>query len=65
LADAKTQSGVIQHPQLVPPLKSADAGFSNMGVDEQNEEREVLNSIFPDEITGQIRPAPHSYKVAH
>jgi len=29
-----------------------------MGVDEQKEEREVLDSIFPDEITGQIWPGP-------
>jgi hypothetical protein len=25
-----------------------------MGIDEQKEEREVLDSIFPDEITGQL-----------
>ena len=30
-----------------------------MGVDEQKEEREVLNSIFPDEITGQLRTTPY------
>ena len=27
-----------------------------MGVDEQKEEREVLESIFPDEITGTFCP---------
>lgn len=27
---------------------------SNMGLDEQKEEREVLDSIFPDEITGRF-----------
>ena len=25
-----------------------------MGIDEQKEEREVLDSIFPEEITGQL-----------
>jgi hypothetical protein len=33
----------------VPPLESS---FVTMGLDEQKEEREVLDSIFPDEITG-------------
>jgi hypothetical protein len=28
----------------------------NMGIDEQKEEREVLDSIFPDEITGAEPP---------
>jgi len=27
-----------------------------MGVEDQKEEREVLESIFPDEITGGISP---------
>jgi hypothetical protein len=27
-----------------------------MGIDEQKEEREVLDSIFPDEITGAETP---------
>lgn len=28
-----------------------------MGIDEQQEEREVLDSIFPDEISGMTRKA--------
>ena len=28
-----------------------------MGIEEQKEEREVLDSIFPDEITGPQSPA--------
>ena len=31
-----------------------------MGVDEQQEEREVLDSIFPEEITG-LNTRPHSF----
>lgn len=27
----------------------------SMGIEEQKEEREVLDSIFPDEITGRIK----------
>jgi hypothetical protein len=29
-----------------------------MGIEEQKEEREVLASIFPDEITGMYVPLP-------
>ena len=32
--------------------------FSKMGKEEQVEEREVLESIFPDEITGTNPPLP-------
>lgn len=28
-----------------------------MGLEEQREEREVLESIFPEEITGELLPA--------
>ena len=31
---------------------------SSMGIEEQKEEREVLDSIFPDEITGTNEWAP-------
>lgn len=35
-----------------------------MGVEEQKEEREVLDSIFPDEITGTaVFTAPRRYCV--
>jgi hypothetical protein len=35
-----------------------------MGVEEQKEEREVLDSIFPDEITGTASfPAYRMYRV--
>ena len=30
---------------------------ANMGIEEQKEEREVLDSIFPDEITGSLSSA--------
>ena len=36
----------------------------NMGREEQIEEREVLDSIFPDEITGEISmPGPAAMRV--
>jgi hypothetical protein len=31
--------------------------FEKMGKEEQEEERQVLESIFPEEITGMIRPS--------
>jgi hypothetical protein len=36
-----------------------------MGVDEQKEEREVLDSIFPDEIAGEKPGRPHFRTKAH
>lgn len=41
------------HPTSIP-LQSA-RGSDTMGREEQVEEREVLDSIFPEEITGQYR----------
>ena len=32
-----------------------------MGVEEQREEREVLESIFPDEITGKLLPERQAF----
>ena len=31
-----------------------------MGLEEQKEEREILESIYPEEITGQSTPKPHN-----
>ncbi len=33
-----------------------------MGIEEQKEEREVLDSIFPDEITGHSQQLPIGFK---
>lgn len=34
-----------------------------MGIEEQKEEREVLDSIFPDEITGDLLQLPIGHEV--
>ena len=34
-----------------------------MGREEQVEEREVLDSIFPDEITGEYMSSPYEFAV--
>ena len=34
-----------------------------MGIEEQKEEREVLDSIFPDEITGDLLQLPTGLEV--
>ena len=36
-----------------------------MGRDEQKEEREVLDSIFPDEITGTLRQSTSIGDTSH
>ncbi|RMD39195.1 hypothetical protein DV735_g5934, partial [Chaetothyriales sp. CBS 134920] len=48
MAEAGDQSQITTCQQHAPKIKTKTA---LMGVDEQKEEREVLESIFPDEIT--------------
>jgi hypothetical protein len=49
-------------PAHFGPFSSSPTEYGNMGRDEQIEEREVLDSIFPDEITGTCLYSHVSYE---
>lgn len=58
--DESKRGRFLQHPatkllslKRSSPLDKDDAWFSVMGREDQIEEREVLDSIFPEEIHGQ------------